>query len=160
MVLESTGIILSRQRTTKVLIRLRWSAPLLFAYGIRRYSHDAAHLIKQLSFSNRHSFSLICSNCIVHLAYDIFTCFNFRVFVPILNYAIAPVLHESGWQGQSCNYWCYRYVQEDLEDEIKVFTRQLFNWHKISWWMKANQTIRIQCRHFRWTVNDIFYHKI
>ena len=37
--LESTHTILSRQRTTKELIRLRgcasWSAPLLFAYGIR-----------------------------------------------------------------------------------------------------------------------------
>ena len=41
-------IILSRQRTTKVLIRLRgcagWSAPLLFAYGINRFSHDVALL--------------------------------------------------------------------------------------------------------------------
>ena len=41
------GIILSRQRTTKVLIRLRrcadWSAPLLFSYGISRFSHDRAH---------------------------------------------------------------------------------------------------------------------
>ena len=39
-------IILSRQRTTKMLIRLRrcagWSAPLLFAYGIIMFSHDVA----------------------------------------------------------------------------------------------------------------------
>ena len=46
--IESRGIILSKQQTTKVLIRLRdcagWSAPLLFAYGINRFSHDAAHL--------------------------------------------------------------------------------------------------------------------
>ena len=38
--IASIHIILSKQRTTKVLIRLRecagWSAPLLFAYGIRR----------------------------------------------------------------------------------------------------------------------------
>ena len=37
--IASTGIILSTQRTTKALIRLRgcagWSAPLLFAYSIR-----------------------------------------------------------------------------------------------------------------------------
>ena len=37
--LESIGIVQSRQRTIKVLIRLRvstgWSAPLLFAYGIK-----------------------------------------------------------------------------------------------------------------------------
>ena len=37
--IETRGIILSRQRTTKALIRLRgcagWSAPLFFAYGIR-----------------------------------------------------------------------------------------------------------------------------
>ena len=36
------------QRTTKALIRLRgcagWSVPLLFAYGINRFSHDVAHL--------------------------------------------------------------------------------------------------------------------
>ena len=40
--LSSVGIILSRQQTTKALIRLRecagWSAHLLFAYGINRSS--------------------------------------------------------------------------------------------------------------------------
>ena len=45
----SIGIILPRQRTTKTLIKLHrcagWSAPLLFAYGINRFSHDEA-LIK------------------------------------------------------------------------------------------------------------------
>ena len=45
--LASIGIILSRQWTTKALIRLRgcagWSAPLLFAYCINRFSHDIAH---------------------------------------------------------------------------------------------------------------------
>ena len=45
--IETRGIILSRQRTTKVLIRLRgcagWSAPLLFAYGINRFFHDVTH---------------------------------------------------------------------------------------------------------------------
>ena len=57
----SRGIILSRQRTTKALIRLLgcagWSAPLLFAYGIKGFSHDVAHLfslpfgvIKRLRF--------------------------------------------------------------------------------------------------------------
>ena len=39
LVTETRGITLSRQRTTKALIRLHgcagWSAPLLFAYGIR-----------------------------------------------------------------------------------------------------------------------------
>ena len=43
------GNILSRQRTTKVLIRLRgcigWSAPLLFAYGKNWFSHDVAQII-------------------------------------------------------------------------------------------------------------------
>ena len=38
---------LSRQRTTKALIRLRecaaWSAPLLFTYDINRFPHDVAH---------------------------------------------------------------------------------------------------------------------
>ena len=46
--LETRGIILSRQRTTNALIRLRgcagWSASLLFAYGINRFSHDVAQL--------------------------------------------------------------------------------------------------------------------
>ena len=46
--IASRDIILSRQRTTKALIRLRgcagWSAPLLFAYGIKRFSHDVAHI--------------------------------------------------------------------------------------------------------------------
>ena len=41
---ENRGIILSRQRTTKALIRCAgWFAPLLFAYGIHRFSHDVAH---------------------------------------------------------------------------------------------------------------------
>ena len=44
-------IILSKQRRTKVLIRLRgcagWSAPLLFAYGIKQFSHDLAHLMDE-----------------------------------------------------------------------------------------------------------------
>ena len=43
------GIILTRQRTTKVLIRLRgcagWSASLLFAYCINRFPHVVAHII-------------------------------------------------------------------------------------------------------------------
>ena len=43
------GIVLSTQRTTKALIRLRrcacWSASLLFAYCINRFSHDIAQLV-------------------------------------------------------------------------------------------------------------------
>ena len=54
--LESGDIILSRQRTTMVLIRLRGragrSAPLLFAYGINRFSHDATHVYAVLYASN------------------------------------------------------------------------------------------------------------
>ena len=50
--IETGDIILPRQRTIKVLIRLRgcvgWSAPLLFAHGINRFSHDVAQItIKQ-----------------------------------------------------------------------------------------------------------------
>ena len=49
LAITSRGIILSRQRTTKALIRLHgcacWSAPLLFAYGINGFSHDVAHMI-------------------------------------------------------------------------------------------------------------------
>ena len=45
-------IILSRQRTTKVLIKLHrragWSAPLLLAYD--RFSHDVAHIIVVLGW--------------------------------------------------------------------------------------------------------------
>ena len=48
LAIGSIGIILSRQQTTKVLIRLRgcagWSAPLLFAYAINRFPHDVAHI--------------------------------------------------------------------------------------------------------------------
>ena len=47
--IETRDIILSRQRTTKVLIRLLgctgWSASLLFVYGINRCSHEVAHII-------------------------------------------------------------------------------------------------------------------
>ena len=51
----SRGITLYRQWTMKALIRLRgcagWSAPLLFACGINRFSHDMAHI---------HSHWLLC----------------------------------------------------------------------------------------------------
>ena len=51
--IETRDIILSRHRTTKVLIRLRgcagWSAPLLVAYDISRFSHDEAHFILNIS---------------------------------------------------------------------------------------------------------------
>ena len=51
--IETRGIILSRQRTTKALTRLRgcagWSVPLLFAYGINRFSHDVAQIAVFLS---------------------------------------------------------------------------------------------------------------
>ena len=43
------GIILSRQRTTNALIRLRGcaglSAPLLFTYGKSRFCHDVDHIV-------------------------------------------------------------------------------------------------------------------
>ena len=46
--IASRGITLSRQWTTKALIRLRgwagWSAPLLFAYGKNRFSHDVPQI--------------------------------------------------------------------------------------------------------------------
>ena len=48
IVLETRGIILSKQWITKALIGLCgcacWSAPLLFAYGKNRISHDVAQL--------------------------------------------------------------------------------------------------------------------
>ena len=48
--LASKGIILSRQRTPKVLIRLcgcaGWSAPLLLAYGKNRFSHNMVHKVR------------------------------------------------------------------------------------------------------------------
>ena len=51
--IETREIILSRLRTTKALISLHrcagWSAPLLIAYGINRFSHVGAHMVKSLS---------------------------------------------------------------------------------------------------------------
>ena len=51
--IASIDIILSEQWTTKALIRLRrctgWSAPLLFACGKNRFSHDVAHIIPTLA---------------------------------------------------------------------------------------------------------------
>ena len=48
LAIASRDIILSRQQTTKALIRLRrctgLSVPLLFTYGINRFSHDMAYL--------------------------------------------------------------------------------------------------------------------
>ena len=65
-------IILSRQRTTKALIRLRgcagWSAPLLFAYGINRFSHDVAHFI---SDRNSCSKQWLWSDAVFSPAYNV-----------------------------------------------------------------------------------------
>ena len=48
LTIASGGVIPSRQRTTKAMIRRRgcasWSAPLLFAYGKNRVSHDVAQI--------------------------------------------------------------------------------------------------------------------
>ena len=48
LAIANRGIILSRQWTRKVLIRLHgcacWSSPLLFAYGIHRFSRDVAQI--------------------------------------------------------------------------------------------------------------------
>ena len=53
--IASRDIILSRQRTTNTLIRLRgcsgWSAPLLFAYDLNRFSHHVAQLFCHLGSS-------------------------------------------------------------------------------------------------------------
>ena len=55
-VIETRGIILSRQRTTKALTRLRgcagWSARFLFPCGINRFSHDVAHHIPSVSLNS------------------------------------------------------------------------------------------------------------
>ena len=49
--IETRDIRLSRQQTTKALIRLHgctgWSAP-LFAYGLNKFSHDVAHILTAL----------------------------------------------------------------------------------------------------------------
>ena len=51
--LKTRDIILSRQRIAKALIRLRgcagWSAPLMFAYGKNRFSHDVAQIKTSIS---------------------------------------------------------------------------------------------------------------
>ena len=56
---------LFRQWTTKALIRLRrcagWSAPLLFAYGINRFSHDVAHINFDVNSSLYIFFILSCA---------------------------------------------------------------------------------------------------
>ena len=66
--IETRGIILSKQETTKALIRLcgcaGWSALFLFAYGTNRFSHDVAYIIHNYLSSN------ICRTkhpCIMHI---------------------------------------------------------------------------------------------
>ena len=66
LVLASIFIILSRQRKTKALIRLRgcagWSAPLLFAYDINTFSHEFAHILLQCKINamlNNNIFAMI-----------------------------------------------------------------------------------------------------
>ena len=56
--------LLSRQQTTKALIRLRecegWSAPLLFKYDESRFSHDVAHFLINMSYLCRIRRKTIC----------------------------------------------------------------------------------------------------
>ena len=56
--IASTGIIPSRKRITMVLIRLCtcavWSAPLFFAYGINRFSHDMAYIIPIIQMAKQY----------------------------------------------------------------------------------------------------------
>ena len=64
-IVTSRGIILSRQRTTKALIRLHrcagWSASLLFAYG--RISHDMAHFLFTISVHAQYLYMHILELC-------------------------------------------------------------------------------------------------
>ena len=66
--IETTDIILSKQRTTKPLIRMRGradlSARLLFAYGKNRFSHDVA----QFTSDRSNAVFLLCSIIIASLS--------------------------------------------------------------------------------------------
>ena len=77
--IASRGIILSKQQTIKMLIRLQgcagWSAPLLFAYGINRFSHDVAQ-IWETSFESCFDYIKFLRSCFKHpyfLEYPTFT---------------------------------------------------------------------------------------
>ena len=77
-----TQSILSRQRTTKVLIRLRgcagWSAPLLFADGINRFSHDVIHIFV-CSF-----FRILSSACSGRWKFTMHHIFLWKLYLNIL----------------------------------------------------------------------------
>ena len=51
--METRGIILSKQRTIKVLIRLRRCVPLLFTYGINRFSDDVAQILMSSNYKQQ-----------------------------------------------------------------------------------------------------------
>ena len=53
--IATIGIILSRQRIKKMLIRLCWSASLLFAYGINRFSHEMTQLSRDMTKTTKWS---------------------------------------------------------------------------------------------------------
>ena len=75
LAIASRDITLSKQRTTKVLIRLHgcagWSAALLFACGKSRFSHDVAQFLflnvfkgnDQLTLSEYNAVSIYDSGC-------------------------------------------------------------------------------------------------
>ena len=67
--IETTDIILSKRWITKALVRLRgcagWSAPLLFAYGKKRFSHGVTQLYegtltKDPQTLDRHDIRMTC----------------------------------------------------------------------------------------------------
>ena len=89
--IETTDIIPSCQQTTKAVIRMRecvgWSAPLLFAYGKNRFSHDVAHMEMSLLMmvwidSMKHKWNMLMNNEKWHLycvtVYIFYTLFNVK----------------------------------------------------------------------------------
>ena len=100
--IETKAIVLFRQRTTKALIRLRscagWSAPLLFSYGISRFSHNVAHMttyirIKEFLFlpiSVRSVWTRLCLWFVGSLC----GCLLFMLYIRIENQEITGPCHE------------------------------------------------------------------
>ena len=165
IVLSCKISLLSRQRTTKALIKLRecagWSAPLLFTYDKNRFSHDVAHFHINRSYLCRIRRKRVC--CIQFYSEKKNNCW-FTIlgghFLPRIYWksicSDSVYMCEERYHAASCEavrkcFKIYIFIQHYSWNEIYITIANMSNM-RISLW-KSSQNF--------WTVQDSLmkYHR-
>ena len=98
------------------LIRLHecagWSAPLLFEYGINRFSHDMAHIIECIQFQNNFYATISITIWGIYLVFICFSCYILE-YLFLMLYLRKPLLTVlSYWNQEKYNSsWFKREVR-------------------------------------------------